>query len=137
MRGRPGEEAHPVASLTESVQSGAMIRSVLRPLLLSLLAAAALTGCAEEAPAPEAEVSELRSGVRAVTIAACERRFRDQGMSRQGVDALCPCLADELLAAAPDDAALMDLPAREMDVALRTCLERLGTRGLLGAETGR
>jgi hypothetical protein len=114
-----------------------MIRSVLRLLLLPLLAAAALTGCAEEPPAPEAEVSELRSGFRAVTIAACERRFRDQGMSRQGVDALCPCLADELLAAAPDDAALMDLPAREMDVALRTCLERLGARGLLAAETGR
>ncbi|WP_298126982.1 hypothetical protein [Brevundimonas sp.] len=116
-----------------------MIRSFLRPLLLSLLAAAALTGCAGEAPAPapEAEVSELRSGFRAVTIAACERRFRDQGMSRQGVDALCPCLADELLAAAPDDAALMDLPAREMDVALRTCLDRLGARGLLGAETAR
>jgi hypothetical protein len=114
-----------------------MTKSILRALLLPLLAAAAVTACAEEAAAPEAPASDLRPGVRAVTIAACERRFRDQGMSRPGVDALCPCLADELLAAAPDDEALMDLPAREMDVALRTCLERLGARGLLTAEASR
>jgi hypothetical protein len=45
-------------------------------------------------------------------------------MSQDGVDYLCPCVADELLAAAPTDEALMDTSAAAGDAAIRTCLER-------------
>ena len=45
-------------------------------------------------------------------------------MSQDGVDYLCPCVADELLAASPTDEALMATSAAAGDAAIRTCLER-------------
>jgi hypothetical protein len=97
----------------------------LRTLAAMMLVVAALTGCGEAPPQSDATVqSDVRAGFRAVSIAACEREFRGKGMSQDGVDYLCPCVADELLAAAPTDEALMDTSAAAGDAAIRACLER-------------
>ena len=97
----------------------------LRTLPSLMLVLAALAGCSEPTPKPETTAQgDVRPGFRAVSIAACEREFRGKGMSQEGVDYLCPCVADELLAAAPTDEALMDTSAAAGDAAIRTCLER-------------
>lgn len=97
----------------------------LRTLPSLVLALAALAGCSDAPPQPDTTAQgDVRAGFRAVSIAACERDFRGKGMSQEGVDYLCPCVADELLAAAPTDEALMETPAAAGDVAIRACLER-------------
>jgi hypothetical protein len=90
-----------------------------------MLVLSALAGCSETTPQPAATTQgDVRAGFRAVSIAACTREFRSKGMSQDGVDYLCPCVADELMAAATTDEALMDTSAAAGDAAIRTCLER-------------
>lgn len=97
----------------------------LRTLPSLMLVLSALAGCSETTPQPTATTQgDVRAGFRAVSIAACERDFRGKGMSQEGVDYLCPCVADQLLAASPTDEALMDTSAAAGDAAIRTCLER-------------
>jgi hypothetical protein len=99
--------------------------TLVRTLPSLMLVLAALAGCSEATPQPDATAqSDVRAGFRAVSIAACEREFRGKGMSQDGVDYLCPCIADELLAAAQTDEALMDTSAATGDAAIRVCLER-------------
>ena len=96
-----------------------------RTLPSLMLALAALAGCSEAKPQPDTTAqSDVRAGFRAVSIAACAREFRGKGMSQDGVDYLCPCVADELLAASPTDEALMATSAAAGDAAIRACLER-------------
>lgn len=96
-----------------------------RTLPCLMLVLAALAGCNEPTPQPDPTApGDVRPGFRAVSIAACEREFRGKGMSQDGVGYLCPCVADELLAAAPTDEALMETSAAAGDAAIRTCLER-------------
>ena len=96
-----------------------------RTLPSLMLALAALAGCSEATPQPDTTAqSDVRAGFRAVSIAACAREFRGKGMSQDGVDYLCPCMADELLAASPTDEALMATSAAAGDAANRACLER-------------
>lgn len=97
----------------------------LRTLPSLMLVLAALAGCSETTPQPDTTAqSDVRPGFRAVSIAACTREFRSKGMSQDGVDYLCPCVADELLAASPTDEALMATSAAAGDAAIRACLER-------------
>ena len=97
-------------------------RRTLPALMLFL---SALAGCSETTPQPAATTQgDVRAGFRAVSIAACTREFRSKGMSQDGVDYLCPCVADELMAAATTDEALMATSAAAGDAAIRACLER-------------
>lgn len=97
----------------------------LRTLPSLILVLSALAGCSETTPQPAATTQgDVRAGFRAVSIAACTREFRSKGMSQDGVDYLCPCVADELLAASPTDEALMATSAAAGDAAIRACLER-------------
>lgn len=99
---------------------------------------ATLGGCGAEPPAAATEDgADVRAGIRAVAVAGCTREFRDKGMSEEGVDALCPCVADELVAAAPTAEALADLPAEAGEAAIRTCLERIAPGLLSGAASSR
>ncbi|MBU1325841.1 MAG: hypothetical protein KJ676_11400 [Alphaproteobacteria bacterium] len=99
---------------------------------------AALGGCGAEPPeAATQDGADVRAGIRAVAVAGCTREFRDQGMSEEGVEALCPCVADELVAAAPTAEALADLPAAAGEAAIRTCLERIAPGMISGAASSR
>lgn len=102
------------------------------------VALALLGGCDGDAPAPPAaDGTDVAAGIRAVAVAGCTREFRDKGMSGEGVDALCPCVADELVAAARTAEALADLPAEAGEAAIRTCLERIAPGLLSGAASSR
>lgn len=102
------------------------------------VALATLAGCGREAPTPPADDgADVRAGIRAVALAGCTREFRDKGMSEDGVRALCPCVADEVVAAAPTAEALADLPAAAGEAAIRTCLERIAPGMLSGAASSR
>lgn len=102
-----------------------------------VVALATLAGCGGEASAPPSDDDEVEAGIRAVALAGCTREFRDRGMSEDGVEALCPCVADEAAAAAPTAEALADLPAGAGEAAIRTCLERIAPGVLSGAASSR
>jgi hypothetical protein len=112
----------------------------MRGIVMSAAAVALATlgGCSGEAPAsPAGDGTDVRAGIRAVAVAGCTREFRDKGMSEDGVRALCPCVADEVVAAAPTAEALADLPAEAGEAAIRTCLERIAPGMLSGAASSR
>lgn len=80
------------------------------------------------APAPDNEdrrpqlgVSEFRASFRAAAIRSCSERLVGHGIPGEEIAMACPCMADHVLAAIPDDAGLVNPPPAILEEATVTC----------------